>query len=61
MRGLLLAAVLGLARPPAAAAEDGLRRTVVKIFTTSQRPNFYQPWQRNAQESSLEVATWMLR
>ncbi len=30
--------------PPASADNEGLKKTVVKIFTVTNRPNYYQPW-----------------
>ncbi|MDD5656206.1 MAG: trypsin-like peptidase domain-containing protein [Elusimicrobia bacterium] len=44
-------ALLLAAAGPVRAAEDPIRDSVVKIFTMTQRPDFYQPWQSNAQES----------
>lgn len=48
------AAVLGvlLAASSAAQAEDAVRESVIKIFTISQRPDYYQPWQNTPEESS---------
>ena len=48
MRILRLAGVfLALAHSPACAdpLPDAIRKSVVKIFTTYQKPNYYQPWQ----------------
>jgi S1-C subfamily serine protease len=50
--GALLAAGLAAAAAPAARAEDGIRDSVVKIFTVSQKPDYYQPWQNLSEESS---------
>ncbi len=36
---------------PLRAADDGMRNSAVKIFTTSQKADFYQPWQTSAQDS----------
>lgn len=36
---------------PARAADDGMRNSAVKIFTTHQKADFYQPWQTNAQDN----------
>jgi S1-C subfamily serine protease len=36
---------------PAWAADDGMRNSAVKIFTTHQKADFYQPWQTNAQDN----------
>lgn len=33
------------------AAEDPLRRSLVKIFTVTRKPNYYQPWQMGPQTS----------
>ena len=35
----------------ARAADDGMRNSAVKIFTTHQKADFYQPWQTNAQDN----------
>ncbi len=34
------------------AGQDSLRKSVVKIFTTAQRPNYYEPWRVGTQENS---------
>ncbi len=34
-----------------ASASDGLRRSVVKIFTTARSPNYYEPWRMGSDES----------
>ena len=39
------------ARANAAANEEEIRKSVVKIFTFAQSPNYYQPWQMNNQIS----------
>ena len=50
MRILLLS--LLLAAPASATPDDdALRNAAVKIFTTHQKPDFYQPWQTNAQDN----------
>lgn len=36
---------------PARALDDGMRNSAVKIFTTAQKADFYQPWQAAAQEN----------
>lgn len=36
---------------PLRAADDGMRNSAVKIFTTHQKADFYQPWQTNAQDN----------
>lgn len=54
MRTCLAFAVLLCAlspRPAMAAEEDLVRRSVVKIFTTFQKPDWYQPWQMNPQDN----------
>jgi len=48
----LLALLACLAFPAAAPArEDSLRKSLVKIFTTVQNPNYYEPWMVGAQEN----------
>ncbi|HUO57465.1 MAG TPA: serine protease [bacterium] len=37
--------------PIPSAAQDGLRKSVVKIFTTMQNPNYYEPWRVDGQEN----------
>ncbi len=34
-----------------AASEDPLRKCLVKIFTTMQKPNYYEPWRVGSQEN----------
>jgi S1-C subfamily serine protease len=46
---LLLAFLLPF--PRAAAGEDSLRKSLVKIFTTIQNPNYYEPWRVGQQEN----------
>ncbi len=36
---------------PARALDDGMRNSAVKIFTTFQKADFYQPWQTSAQDN----------
>jgi S1-C subfamily serine protease len=36
---------------PLRASEDGMRNSAVKIFTTHQKADFYQPWQTSAQDN----------
>ncbi len=51
-RFLLLLLILLLPIPPASAAgEDALRKSLVKIFTTIQNPNYYEPWRVGPQEN----------
>jgi len=46
---LALAALLMPCRPAAAAA-DLLQKSLVKIYTTAQEQNYYEPWRVNAQQ-----------
>lgn len=51
--GLPVILVLGLlpCECKSAANDEKIRKSVVKIFTTFQKPNYYQPWQMNPQDS----------
>ncbi|MBI5245260.1 MAG: trypsin-like peptidase domain-containing protein [Elusimicrobia bacterium] len=54
-RAACLAAALAAAagpwpRPAAAGEDDIIRKSVVKIFTTYQKPDYYQPWQLSPQD-----------
>src|SRR5271154_4150872 len=46
---LLLLALL--AGGPLHAGQDPLRKSVVKIFTAAQRPNYYEPWRVGTEEN----------
>ncbi len=47
---LLVLSIL-LPLPHAVAGEDSLRQSLVKIFTTIQNPNYYEPWRVGPQEN----------
>src|SRR5207253_3884728 len=56
--------VMALAAPQAALAqvktigdEGDLSRSVVKIFTVSKRPNYFQPWDAGYQDK-IGIASW---
>src|SRR5579859_1404852 len=48
---LLFLTVAFLVAGPLAAGEDPLRKSVVKIFTAAQRPNYYEPWRTGTEEN----------
>lgn len=51
-RAAALALCLCLPAQARAAAPDLLAHSLVKIFTTSQAPNYYEPWRVDSQKSS---------
>jgi len=53
-KGLCLLGLWALVCPAGKALGEanGLKRTVVKIFTVTNRPNYYQPWERGYQYNS---------
>src|ERR1044071_7987907 len=41
------------------AGDDSLRKSLVKIFTTIQNPNYYEPWRVDAQQD-ISGSGWII-
>src|ERR1700678_4131971 len=50
IRGFILLSLFLLGSAQGWAADDPLTKSVVKIFTTMQEPNYYEPWRESSQE-----------
>jgi S1-C subfamily serine protease len=51
VHGFVLLTLLFLSAAPGWAGDDPLQKSIVKIFTTMQEPNYYEPWRIGSQQN----------